>query len=184
MMALVLILLSACGGVGGGGGSFRNAEFDFGSIQTVGIMPLVNLSKDAQSGDRIRDVFITSLLATGGMYVIPPGETARGIISVGVSYPTQPTPEETVKLCKMLKIDGLLVGAVREYGEVRSGSAVANIISISMQMFEGQTGKVVWSASSTQGGIGVTDRLFGGGGESMNVVTEKAVNELIDKLFK
>jgi hypothetical protein len=150
----------------------------------VGIVPLVNLTKDSQSGDRIRDVFITSLLATGGMYVIPPGETARGIIGVGVSNPTQPTPEETVKLCKMLKIDGLLVGVVREYGEVRSGSAVANIISISMQMFEGQTGKVVWSASSTQGGIGVTDRLFGGGGESMNVVTEKAVNELIDKLFK
>jgi hypothetical protein len=147
-------------------------------------MPLVNLSKDAQAGERIRDVFVTSLLATQGMYVIPPGEISRGIISVGITIPTQPTPEEVIKLGKALKIDGLLVGAVKEYGEVRSGSAVANVISVSMQMFEVQTGKVVWAASSTQGGIGVTDRLFGGGGESMNVITEKAVDDLINKLFK
>ena len=181
LLALSLALLSACAT---GSESFRNADFDFGSIQTVGIMPLANLSRDGLAGDRIRDVFTTSLLATGGMYVIPPGEMMRGIVNVGVINPAAPSPEEVVKLCKQLKLDGVLTGTVREYGEVRSGSAVANVISLSMQMFEGQTGKVVWSASTTQGGVGVTDRLFGGGGESMNVVTEKGVNDLIAKLFK
>jgi len=35
-----------------------------------------------------------------------------------------------------------------------------------------------------QGTHYLRDRLFGGGGEPMNVVTEEAVDELIDKLFK
>jgi len=49
---------------------------------------------------------------------------------------------------------------------------------------EGQTGKVVWSADTTQGGIGIVDRLFGGGGQPLNEITEKAVYEMLDKLFK
>jgi hypothetical protein len=53
-----------------------------------------------------------------------------------------------------------------------------------MQMIETQTGRVVWAASSTKGGITFGDRLLGGGGEPMNVVTEKAVDDIIDKLFK
>jgi len=146
IVALYLALLTACAG---GGDRYRNPDMDFGSLQTVAVMPLANLSRDTQAADRVRDVFITSLLATGGMYVIPPGEVMRGISSAGVVNPTTPTPEEVVKLCKQLKIDGVITGTIREYGEVRSGSTAANVISMSMQMFEGQTGKVVWSASTT-----------------------------------
>jgi len=181
ILVLTLALISGCAG---GSDYFRNSEMDFGSLQTVGVMPLANLSKDAQAGDRVRDVFTTSLLATGGMYAIPPGELARGITAAGIANPTAPSPEEVVKLCKQLKIDGVIAGTVREYGEVRTASIGANVISMSLQLFEGQTGKVVWSAATTQGGIGLSDRFFGGGGESMNVVTEKAVNELINKLFQ
>jgi hypothetical protein len=182
VLALSLALLTAA--TCWGSESFRNASFDFGSVQTAGVMPLANMSRDSLSSDRIRDVFMNSLLAEGGIYVIPPGEMARGIISVGVANPSAPTPEEVIKICRQLKIDAVFTGSVREYGEVRSGSAMANIISLSMQMFEGQTGKIVWSAATTQGGIGMTDRLFGGGGESMNVVTAKAVNDLISNLYK
>jgi polysaccharide biosynthesis protein PelC len=183
VLALTLALLSACGGAGGGV-KFRNPDMDFGSLQTVAIMPLNNLTRDGQAADRVRDVYISSLLASGAMYVIPPGEVLRGIIGAGIERPTSPTPEEVVKFCKQLKVDGVITGSLREYGELRSGSASANVISLSAQLFEGQTGKVVWSASSTKGGITIYDRLFGGGGESMNAVTEQAVNDLINKLFK
>ena len=84
----------------------------------------------------------------------------------------------------MIKADAVMTGTVREYGEVRSGTTVSQVISISMRMIEAQTGRVVWSASSTKGGISFKDRLLGGGGAPMNEITEKAVNETIDKLFK
>jgi hypothetical protein len=73
---------------------------------------------------------------------------------------------------------------VEEYGEVRSGSSAANLISISVQMMEAQTGRTVWTAASTKGGIGVVDRLLGGGGRPMYDVTRDAVNDVIAKLFK
>ena len=51
-------------------------------------------------------------------------------------------------------------------------------------MMEGQTGRIVWSASTTQGGVTFEDRLLGGGGQPFNVITEKAVYALINKLYQ
>ncbi len=89
-----------------------------------------------------------------------------------------------MKLGKVLKVDAIVTGTVREYGEVRSGTASGNIVSLSIQIMETATGKVVWAASSTQGGVSTADRLLGSGGTPMNQVTEAAVNDLLNKLFK
>lgn len=162
---------------------FRDETMDFGSIKTVAVLPFANLSKDQLAGERVRDVFSTLLLASGAVYVLPPGEVARGIISSAVVSPATPSVDDAVKLAKALKTDALISGLVREYGEVRSGTASADVISLSLQLIEAQTGRIVWSTGTTQGGIGWLDRLFGGGGRPLNDVTEKAVNDLVNKLF-
>lgn len=163
--------------------TYRDPNMDFGQVQAVAVMPFANLSRDPTAADRVRDVFMTMLLATQGVYVVPPGEVARGISRAGIATPATPTGEDVVKFVSMVKADAVITGTVREYGEVRSGSAAATMISVSMEMMEGQTGKVVWSASSTKGGVGTLDRMFGGGGKPMNIVTERAVEDLLDKLF-
>ena len=162
---------------------YRDPNMDFGSIQTIAVMPFANLSRESAAAERARDVFINTLLATGAVYVVPPGEVARGVARVEVQNPVAPSPEEMVKLASMLKVQAVITGVVREYGELRSGSTMANTISLGLRMIETQTGKVVWSASSTKGKITVWNRLFGGGGEPMNVITQKAVNDLVNKLF-
>lgn len=184
LLAGAILSLLACASASAKSDVFHDTSMDFGSIRTVAVMPLVNLTREQQANDRVRDVFVTALMATSGIYVIPTGEVARGIVSAGIANPTTPTPDEAVKLCKTSKIDAVFTGVLREYGEVRSGTAMANVISLSMQLMEGQTGKVVWSADTTQGGIGIVDRLFGGGGQPLNEITEKAVYEMLDKLFK
>jgi hypothetical protein len=157
---------------------------DFSLIRSVAVLPFVNLTTSAKAEERVRDVFSTMLQATGAVYVLPPGEVARGVSRTGVSNPSTPTAEDVVKLAKNLEVDVVVTGTLREYGEVRSASATANVVSVSVQMMEGQTGKVIWSASSTRGGIGAGKRLFGGGGEPMNVVTTQAVDDLLDRLFR
>jgi hypothetical protein len=87
-------------------------------------------------------------------------------------------------LSGIIKVQAVITGVVKEYGEVRSGTSSANIISVSLQMLEGTQGKVVWTASTTQGGISMWDRLFGGGGRPVNDITDKAIDDLINKLFK
>jgi hypothetical protein len=163
--------------------TYRDPQMDFGAITTVAVMPFQNLTRDQVGADRVRDVFMTMLLASGGVYVVPSGEVAKGMGLTGVSIPSTPSVDEIMKLGKQLKADAVVTGVVREYGEVRSGAAAANVISLSLQMTETQTGKVVWSTSVTEGGVSILDRLFGGGGEPMNVVTEKAVKHVISKLF-
>jgi hypothetical protein len=157
---------------------------DFGAVRSVAVMPFVSLARDPVVADRVRDVFINKLLATGAVYVLPIGEVARGAARAELQNPSAPSPEEVVKLGGIIKVEAIITGTVREYGEVRSGTASSTIASVSVQMVETQTGRVVWSASSTKGGVNIWDRLFGGGGKPMDIVTQKAVDDLIRKLFK
>jgi hypothetical protein len=163
---------------------YRDANMDFGAIRTVAVMPLANLTRESSAAERVRDVFSTALLATGAIYVIPQGEVARGINRVSVAIPSAPSTEEAIKLASVIKADAIVTGTIKEYGEVRSGSSAANVISLSMQLIEAQTGRLVWAATTTKGGIGIEDRLFGGGGEAMNTITVKAVDEILKKLFQ
>jgi hypothetical protein len=181
---LVSILAGMAGCASLRGDVFKDPKMDFGAVQTVAVMPLQNLSRDNLAGDRVRDVFITRLLATGEIYVLPTGEVARGVGVLGIQNPAAPSPEEAKKLAALLNANAVITGVVREYGDVRSGNATANLVSMSVQMMEAQLGKVVWSASSTRGGITFTDRLFGGGGVAMNDTTLQAVDDIIEKLFK
>jgi hypothetical protein len=162
---------------------YRDPKMDFGSIQTVAVMPFANLARDQVVAERVRDVFINRLLASGAVYVLPVGEVARGITKLEIQNPAAPTPEDVVKLGGLIKADAIITGVVREYGEVRSGTTSANIISMSMQMLEAGTGRVIWSGSSTKGGISFWDRLVGGGGQPINRVTEEAIDALFDKLL-
>ena len=177
----IFVCLTACATHGE---VFRDEKMDFGAIQTVAVLPFVNLTRDSTAAERVRDVFINRILAISSLYVLPVGEVARGVARAEIATPAAPSPEETVKLGGALKAQAVITGTVREYGEVRSGAAVANAISVSAQKMETDTGRVVWSAAATKGGITFMDRLFGGGGQPMDNITEKAVNDLITKLFK
>ncbi|MGZ6126250.1 MAG: GNA1162 family protein [Myxococcales bacterium] len=177
---LASLLLAGCAS----GPRYQDKKMDFGAIKTVAVLPLQNLSRDNLAGDRVRDVFSTMLLSTGAAYVLPSGEVNRALVRGNVQQPATPSQEEVVALGKLLSADALFVGTVKEYGEVRSGNSAANAISMSMEVFETQTGKVIWAASTTRGGIGFWDRMLGGGGEPMNRVTEDAVRDLLNNLFK
>ena len=163
---------------------YIDPNMDFGTVKNLAVMPFLSLAKDPIVAERVRDVFINRLLATGAVYVVPVGEVARGITRIEAQNPSTLSPEEAVKLGGIIKVQAVITGTVREYGEVRSGATSANVISISLQMIETETGKVVWTDSSTRGGISIWDRLFGGGGKPMNTVTEEAVNDLIYRLLK
>ena len=183
-ISLCLILLSLCACATRTGDVYLDPNMDFGAVKVVAVMPFGNLTRDQIVAERVRDVFINKLLASGAAYVVPVGEVARGIARTEIANPATPSPEEIVKLAGVIKAQAIITGVVKEYGEVRSGTSSANIISMSLQMIETQTGRIVWTGSSTQGGITVWDRLFGGGGRPMNVVTEKAIDDLLRKLFR
>lgn len=183
-LSLALCCLGLAGCSAHRGQQYHDKQMDFGSITSVAVMPFSNLSRDTLAAERVRDVFATMLLSSGAIYVVPNGEVARALAKSAVATPTAPNVDDVIKLGTALKVEGVITGVVKEYGEVRSGSATGNVVSVSVQLLETTTGKVVWSASSTKGGVTFADRLLGGGGTPLNDVTELAVDDLIEKLFK
>lgn len=177
------LALCACAGVAPKQ-KYQDKAMDFASVKTVAVMPFVNLSREGQGAERTREVFCSMLLSTGALYVLPPGEVARGIVKAGVVNAATPSKDEVIALGKSLGVEAVITGVLKEYGEVRSGNSAANAISVDVQMLETSSGKLVWQAATTKGGIGFWDRMFGGGGEPMNYVTEDAVRDLLGKLFR
>jgi len=182
-LPLLLVFMTSCG-PRAASTNFHDPEMDFAAVRTVAVLPFNNLTTDRLAAERVRDTFTNGLLASGAVYVIPPGEVARGISRAGIIDPTSPSSEENARLASIIRVDAIITGVVREYGQVRSGTATADVLSVSAQMIETQTGKVVWAASATKGGISFIDRLFGSGGRPMNDITRAAVDELLDKLFQ
>jgi hypothetical protein len=182
ILLFILVAMVACT-TSGISENYHDPEMDFSALRTIAVMPFANLTNDKQAGQRVRDTFMTSLMATGVVYVIPAGEINRGILRTKLANPISPSGEDIAKLSSLVKADAVMTGVVREFSVVRSGQASAGVISMSMQMIESNSRKVVWTASTTQGGISTWDRLFGGGGRPMNEITEQAVNDIIKKLF-
>jgi len=179
VVACVFAMLAGCAS----DDVYFEPNMDFGSLQSVAVLPFQDLTRTQGAAERVRDTYITMLLATDAVYVLPAGEVARGISKVGFIPPEGPSTEQVNQLSNVLQVEAIITGVLREYGVVRSGATSANIVSLGLQMIEASTGRVVWSASSTRGGITLLDRLLGARGEPMNAVTEKVVNDLLDKLF-
>lgn len=178
-----ILLIGGCAPTGSSS-SYKNTLMNFAAVQSVAVLPFQNLTSDDDAAERVRDTFMGMLLATEAMYVLPPGEVERGIERTGLRNPAKPTSEQIKSLGQVLKVDAVITGVLREYGQVRSGQTQANLISVSVQMLEVETGNVVWSGDSTKGGIGMADRMLGGGGAPMNQVTKDAINDLLDQLFQ
>lgn len=188
LVALVAIVLSTGGCAKkhrGADATFHDPNMDFGLIQTVAVLPFEDLTTgQGDAAEKVRDVFMTMLQARVAVYVEPPGEVARAISRVQPEIAYAPTSEEAVKLAQNLEVDVLITGVLLEFGEVRSGGATSNICSVSVKMIEGQSGRVVWSASATRGGVGAGDRLIGSGGQPQNIIVSKAIDDLLDRMFQ
>jgi hypothetical protein len=182
LLSLMMVFLSACASRTGPE-VYHDPNFDLAAIRIVAVMPFENLTKEPVASSRVRDVFMNMLLSTGALYVLPSGEVARGMMRAGIEKATAPSAEDAVKLGGIVKADAVITGVVREYGEVRSSTTTANVVSLSLQMIETQTGKVVWTAPTTKGGIPAGARLLGGGGQPMDDVTRAAVIDVLKKLF-
>jgi hypothetical protein len=180
----LVVLALLAGACAGRPRTFHDAKMDFGSVRTIAVLPFQNLSRESAAGDRVRDVFANSVLASGVAYVLPPGEVQRGLERAAISNTSTPSTDDIVKLGAILKADAVITGVVKEYGEIRSGSTSSNVISLSAQMVETGTGKIVWAGATTKGGLSLSDRFFGGAGRPLNDVTEAAVDDLLKQLVQ
>lgn len=149
---MLLLLLSSCGG----NRVYVNEEADFGFYSRVGLMTFSNLSSDNNAGEKVTSSFRTELLFLKEIEVANAGDFAKAVRAVvkemPLNLPESFSSEDAIAIGQEAKVEGIFVGAVKDYGMVRSGQTEFPLVSIIVRFIDCQTGKVVWSFEQTQKG--------------------------------
>jgi hypothetical protein len=180
ILALGAVLATTgCGGIKPT--RFVNPDFDFGFVETIGVLPLDNLTTDRQSAERATRMLITELLATGAVDVVEPGEVET-VYARTVEGRGEPTREQLVAIGRELEAQALLLGSVAQSNEVRSGTVSIPVVTLDLRLIETDTGATVWAATHTERGSGAGAKFLGTGGEPISETTRKCIRTLISEL--
>jgi len=145
---------------------FKNEQADFGFYKQVGIIPFSNLTGDRTAGDKVTSSFTTELLMQNVIEIAGAGDFFKNVKEIvkgdRTNFPEQLSAEEAINLGKAAGVQGIFVGAVRDFGMVRVGSEDFPLVGVIVRFLDCQSGKVVWSFETTRrGGPGFPVFSFG-----------------------
>ena len=162
---------------------FTNPEFDFGYVERVAVLPLDNMSKDDQAGERATRMLITELLASGAVDVVEPGELRAAMLKLRADS-TTPTSEEVVALGEFLQVQAVITGSVTQSETIRSGSTQVPVVTLDLHMLKTESGRPVWATTHTEKGAGAGAALLGTGAEPISKTTRRCMRRAIATLVR
>jgi hypothetical protein len=147
---LAVIVLGCSSGVT----RFVHPEADLSYYESIGIVPFESLGQDRLAGEKVTNVFYTELLAKGYAQVREPGQFLDSIQKVrGTSATSRAwSTADIIRLGEEAKVQGIIMGLVRDYDMTSSGRSSYPLVSIEVRLLDAATGQVVWSASQTRRG--------------------------------
>ncbi len=135
---------------------YINEEADFGFYQTVGVVPFSNMSNDRAASDKVTADWVTELLIGRKVQVATMGDFVRAIRQIvkedRSNWLDGLSAEEIKAIGEVTKVQGIFVGAVKDYGMVRSGQEEFPLVSLTVRFIDCQSGTVVWSCDITRKG--------------------------------
>jgi len=180
-MILITVMISGC--IRANAPVYHiNPDVDFSFFKDVAVLPLDNLTNNKASGEIVKQVVISELLASGLLDVVIPGEVMSAISELGIQNISSLNKSQIKALGKALNVEAVIMGSVDQYGEIRSGSMSAPEVTITLIMAEIESGNIVWSITLTRGGLDFMARHFGAKSETMSEVVQGVVREAIQTL--
>ncbi|MBK7141445.1 MAG: hypothetical protein IPH75_05125 [bacterium] len=181
-----MLVVYSCGGPR----TYVNSEADFGFYEKVGVLPFSNLSGDRNASEKVTASFVTELLIGGEVEMANMGDLLKSFKTTvkddRANLPEQLTIEEGMTIGRDAGVQGLFVGAVREYGMVRVGTEEFPLVSLNIRFIDCQTGKVAWTYETTKRG-GPKFPIFSFGethtlGEMTSKVCRSAAGDFLGKV--
>jgi TolB-like protein len=163
--------------------TFTNPGFNFAFVERVAVIPLENLSTDAQAGARTTRLLVTELLASEAVDVVEMGEVNAALNRMpGASQ--SPSTEQIISLGETLQVQAVITGSVNQSETLRSGSVNIPVVTVDLHMVETESGQPVWAATNSERGSGASAKWLGVGAEPISETTRACVQVLVKKLVK
>lgn len=157
-------------------------DVDFSFIKNVAVLPLENLSNAKDAGEIVRRLVISELLASGLVNVVLPGEVMSAVKDLKIKNVSSLNKKQIKKLGQDLKVQGIVLGSIEQYGYAKIGSGTAPEITITLMMADTGTGDIIWSATKRRGGDGFFARHFGATSQTLSKTALDVVREAVSTL--
>ncbi|MEW6413180.1 MAG: hypothetical protein AB1483_12040 [Candidatus Zixiibacteriota bacterium] len=148
----LIMLLTSCGG----NRMYVNDEADFGFYTRVAVIPFSNLTTDKNASDKVTSSFVTELLILNSVSVANMGDVEKVVKTVVkqdmVNAVDELTSEQAMAVGQQAQVEGVFVGAVKEFTMVRSGQDEFPLVAVIVRFIDCQTGRVVWSYETSRKG--------------------------------
>ena len=166
---------------------FVNPDFDFGFVERVAVLPFENDTNDRLASSRATRLTMTELLASGALDVVEPGEIEAAIDQIedfSIRKAGRPSTAQITSLGQLLQVQAVIIGSVTQSELLRAGQVNIPVVTIDMRMVETETGTVVWAATHSEKGAGISAKILGTGGvplaETTRVCVQNALATLIE----
>ncbi len=185
MVCIVLLLFTMIGCRGSGQTSYHiSNDVDFSFIKNVAVLPLENLSHEQTAGEMISRLVINELLASGLVNVVVPGEVTSAVTDLGIKKFRSLDRQQIKELGRALRVQGIVMGSVDQYGFTSSGSNSVPEVTVSLMMADAGTGDIIWSVTERKGGEGFFSRHFGATSQTLSKISLHAVRDAIGTLTR
>ena len=162
---------------------YMHKNADLGAIGKVAVLPFENLTQERSAAEKVQKIFYLELLSLDVFEVAEPGHVTKVLRTSGA--PLDALGEaEYQKIGKELGVDGMFVGTVVDYAELRMGSTPTPDVTIQLRLIDAHSGATVWSAGLTRSGASAGTRLFGIGGESLTEAARRVMQSELNTLLK
>jgi hypothetical protein len=148
----------------------------------LAMLPLENLSGRAENGEKYSRVVWSTLGRTGRYALVDPGEVEAALAELRIRSFGSLTREQVVRAAARLKVRWIVAGTLLESGTILTPDGGVPSFGLTMRLFDGRTGEVVWSDMNARTGQD-HETIFGWGREeSLDRLAQQAAQELIDRI--
>jgi hypothetical protein len=163
---------------------YLNTEANFGAVQRIAVLPLVNFTNDPHAPDKVEQILTIELLSARAFELADPGDVRLTLSRSGVESLSAMSVEQRKALGDALDAQALLRGTVREFSMDRSSGVSAPSVSLHFELVDTSTGETIWSSVVSRQGAGASAKLFGVGGASLNEALRDLVREALRTLIR
>ncbi len=144
----------------------------------VAVLPLVNLTRDANAPEVVMNALVVELLATHRFVVIDPGVVDDVVQRQRIRL-TDRIPLETLQsLGASLGVDYVFVGSVNEYQMSKDAQDMVPTVSIALRMVSCGTGAIAWASTHSKRGDDAETIFTLGRVETLEELTSIAAREM------